>query len=82
MNIIHATFMASTKTGTQHAIMEIQTVHEVVSQGESSTLLKRELDYLSDTDRQALLCEAGVELEHRGHLLLRLVCPGQTCMTA
>ena len=32
----------------------------MVSQGEFSALLRRELHYLSDTDRQALLNEAGV----------------------
>ncbi|KAL5516773.1 hypothetical protein EMCRGX_G002184 [Ephydatia muelleri] len=55
-----STFTASARTIKGRCI-EMQTVREVVSQGESSALLRRELHYLSDTDRQALLNEAGVE---------------------
>ena len=35
-------------------------IREVVSQEESSALLRRELDYLSTSDRQILLQEAGI----------------------
>ena len=62
MNITHTctlTFMPSART-VKCQCMEIQTVREVVSHGKSSALLRRELHYLSDTDRQALLNEAGV----------------------
>ena len=54
-----STFTASARTIKRRCI-EMQTVREVVSQGESSALLRRELHYLSDTDRQALLNEASV----------------------
>ena len=54
-----STFAASARTIKRRCI-EMQTVREVVSQGESSALLRRELHYLSDTDRQALLNEASV----------------------
>ena len=38
----------------------MQTIRGVLSQGESSTLLRKEVDYLSDAERQALLKEAGI----------------------
>ena len=40
--------------------MEMQTLRGIVSQGESSTLFHKELDTLSDADRQKLLTEAGI----------------------
>lgn len=57
---------AGTPTGTASARMikrhciEMQTIRGVLSQGESSTLLRKEVDYLSDAERQALLKEAGI----------------------
>ena len=49
-----------TSYGLKHSSTMPKLVREMVSQGESSALLRRELHYLSDTDRQALLNEAGV----------------------
>eukprot|EP00731_Ephydatia_muelleri_P009881 Em0005g467a len=53
-----------TKTASARTIkrrcMQMQNIREVVSQEESSALLRRELDYLSTSDRQILLQEAGV----------------------
>eukprot|EP00731_Ephydatia_muelleri_P002959 Em0001g2959a len=53
-----------TKTASARTIkrrcMQMQNIREVVSQEESSTLLRRELDYLSTSDQQILLQEAGI----------------------
>ena len=50
---------ASARTIKRHC-MEMQTLRGIVSQGESSTLFHKELDTLSDADRQKLLTEAGI----------------------
>ena len=50
---------ASAKTIKRRCI-QMQNIREVVSQEESSALLRSELDYLSTSDRQILLQEAGI----------------------
>lgn len=53
-----------TKTASARTIKrrctQMQAIREMVSQEESSALLRRELDYLDTSDRQILLQEAGI----------------------
>lgn len=38
----------------------MQSIRQLVAKGESSALLKNEVDYLTEADRQLLLQEAGI----------------------
>ena len=54
-----ATSSASVRT-LKRRCAEMQSIRQLVAKGESSALLKNEVDYLTEADRQLLLQEAGI----------------------
>ena len=53
------THSASARTVKRRS-MEMHSARDAISMGESSTLLRRELDYLDEAEKQKLLQQAGI----------------------
>ena len=57
---VHTPIGTASARTIKHRCMEMQTLRGIVSQGESFSLFHKELDTLSDADREKLLTEAGI----------------------